>query len=144
MSLKRFSILLLVLVSISIGCVAPSLVQLGHHVYPPKSADYDMPVFIGEDKVDQTYMEVCVFVNNSQTQMDGQYALSIVDYCKPAARKAGCDALLLEDADVDGADLNPAGRNQQHMAVIKGIKFVDSSDYSRKEDSTELLYLHVK
>jgi hypothetical protein len=146
MSFNRLGVFfILFLLSGLTGC-APGLIQLGHHTYPPKPADCDLPIYFGEDKVPHTYIEVCVFsyANRPGPQMNGEEAVSTAPLCKSQACKAGCDALLVEDADVDGADLNPAGRHEGRMALIKGIKFVEPPANPKNEDSTELIYLHVK
>lgn len=136
------------------GCASPQMIRLSHHPYDSRPADCDLPVFYGEDKVTHSYIEVCefTFAHGVYTgdrnelrgpEMPGSAAEANVGLCKHDACKAGCDALLVEDADADGVDLNPAGRKQGRMVVIKGIKFVNP-DAFKKEEPEDLLYLHSK
>ncbi len=144
MAHKGIFIFVLALLGVLAGCAPPSLIRLGNQNYPPKPADYDMKVFVGEQTVPRTYMEVCLFSFNGTTHLPGRSAVISADSCKAEARKAGCDAIVVEDADTEGVDLNPAGRHQEREAVVKGIKFVDPSDQSQTNNTDEFLYLHVK
>src|SRR5579859_2028443 len=152
------------------GCVSPTLIRLGHHEYPPKPADCDIKIFIGEKSIPHSYVEVCIFsygegtlenprdsedfasgINNPrfvvhETSIDESIthplnsAEAAAYACKSQACKAGCDAIVIENADTDGVDLNPAGRKKGRMSVIKGIKFFDPPAKPQTMDSDQIIY----
>lgn len=103
-----------------------------------------MKVYVGEESIPHSYIEVCLFSYGGSTQHPARSAVSSVYLCKPQARQAGCDAIVVESATTDGVDLNPAGADQGRMAIIKGIKFIDPFANSQTMDPDELLYVHVK
>lgn len=123
---------------------SPEPYPLGQSKLPPKTGGLRHEGFVGEQTVPRTYMEVCLFSFNGTTHLPCRSAVISADSCKAEARKAGCDAIVVEDADTEGVDLNPAGRHQEREAVVKGIKFVDPSDQSQTNNTDEFLYLHVK
>ncbi len=104
------------------GCASVGVTRLGGYSYPPKSSDCNLLVFTDVKSVTRKYVEICLIDSRTgQSAFDNKTVQGAIEAAMPKACEAGCDAIIVQSGDTEGANLMGWGSGR---AIITGIKFI--------------------